>query len=66
MASSGLHSNGYSLVRKVVFDLAGLGVHDTVPELGSTVGGTGTGRQVEVGFFNLNNISRIEVSMSPP
>ncbi len=26
---------------------------------------TGTGRAVEVGFFNLNNISRIEVSMSP-
>lgn len=26
---------------------------------------TGTGRAVEVGFFNLNNISRIEVSYSP-
>jgi len=26
---------------------------------------TGTGRAVEVGFFNLNNISRIDVSMSP-
>jgi phosphoribosylformylglycinamidine cyclo-ligase len=38
IASSGLHSNGYSLVRKVVFDLAGLGVHDPVPELGQTVG----------------------------
>jgi len=38
IASSGLHSNGYSLVRKVVFDLAGLGVHDSVPELGTTVG----------------------------
>jgi phosphoribosylformylglycinamidine cyclo-ligase len=38
IASSGLHSNGYSLVRKVVFDLAGLGVHDQVAELGSTVG----------------------------
>src|SRR5207244_12549834 len=32
IASSGLHSNGYSLVRKVVFDLAGLGVHDPVSE----------------------------------
>ncbi|MEO6246523.1 MAG: carboxypeptidase regulatory-like domain-containing protein, partial [Opitutaceae bacterium] len=26
---------------------------------------TGTGRAIEVGFFNLNNISRIEVSHSP-
>jgi phosphoribosylformylglycinamidine cyclo-ligase len=38
VASSGLHSNGYSLVRKVVFDLAGLGVDDYVPELGQKVG----------------------------
>ena len=38
IASSGLHSNGYSLVRKVVFELAGLGVRDHVAELGGTVG----------------------------
>lgn len=38
VASSGLHSNGYSLVRKIVFDLAGLSVTDHVPELGRTVG----------------------------
>ncbi len=38
LASSGLHSNGYSLVRKVVFDHAGLTVKDHVPELGRTVG----------------------------
>jgi phosphoribosylformylglycinamidine cyclo-ligase len=38
IASSGLHSNGYSLVRKIVFELAGLGVHDHVPQLGQTVG----------------------------
>lgn len=38
LASSGIHSNGYSLVRKVVFDAAGLKVGDFVPELGQTVG----------------------------
>jgi len=35
--SSGLHSNGFSLVRKIVFEVAGLNVHDVVPELGQTV-----------------------------
>src|SRR6516162_7477121 len=38
LASTGLHSNGYSLVRKIVFDRAGLTVADVVPELGRTVG----------------------------
>jgi phosphoribosylformylglycinamidine cyclo-ligase len=37
IASSGFHSNGYSLVRKAVFDVAKLGIHDHVPELGKTV-----------------------------
>jgi phosphoribosylformylglycinamidine cyclo-ligase len=37
VASSGLHSNGYSLVRKVVFDVAGLDVNSHVPELACTV-----------------------------
>src|SRR5205823_6468682 len=38
LASTGFHSNGYSLIRKVVFDHAGLKVTDVVPELGRTVG----------------------------
>ena len=36
--SSGVHSNGFSLVRKVVFEMAGLSVDDTIEELGCTVG----------------------------
>ncbi|MEP3482644.1 MAG: phosphoribosylformylglycinamidine cyclo-ligase [Fuerstiella sp.] len=36
--SSGLHSNGFSLVRKVVFEHAGLTVNDQVDALGQTVG----------------------------
>ncbi len=38
LAASGLHSNGYSLVRKIVFELAGLNADDRVEELGQTVG----------------------------
>jgi phosphoribosylformylglycinamidine cyclo-ligase len=38
VASSGFHSNGYSLVRKAVFSRARLKVSQTVPELGTTVG----------------------------
>jgi phosphoribosylformylglycinamidine cyclo-ligase len=38
LASSGLHSNGYSLVRKVFFEELGLKVSDPCPELGCTVG----------------------------
>jgi phosphoribosylformylglycinamidine cyclo-ligase len=32
VASSGLHSNGYSLVRKIVFEIAGLDVDDVLPQ----------------------------------
>jgi phosphoribosylformylglycinamidine cyclo-ligase len=35
--SSGLHTNGYSLARRIAFDRQRLGVHDRVPELGITV-----------------------------
>ena len=35
--SSGIHSNGYSLVRKIVFDIAGLSIDDHVKALGATV-----------------------------
>ncbi len=38
IASSGLHSNGYSLARKVVFEIAGLTVDTYVEELGRKVG----------------------------
>jgi phosphoribosylformylglycinamidine cyclo-ligase len=38
LASSGFHANGYGLVRKVVFEHAGLKVGDHVQELGRTVG----------------------------
>ncbi len=38
LASTGLHSNGYSLARKIVFEHAGFSAADHVPELGKTVG----------------------------
>jgi len=38
IASSGLHSNGYSLVRKICFERLKLKVDDYVPELGKTIG----------------------------
>jgi phosphoribosylformylglycinamidine cyclo-ligase len=38
LASSGLHTNGYSLARRIVFDRLALGVDSYVPELGEAVG----------------------------
>ena len=38
LASSGLHSNGYSLARKIAFDVAGLKPESQVPEFGRSVG----------------------------
>ncbi|TAL25788.1 MAG: phosphoribosylformylglycinamidine cyclo-ligase [Nitrospirae bacterium] len=38
LASNGLHSNGYSLVRKVFFGIKKTGVNQHVPELGSSLG----------------------------
>jgi phosphoribosylformylglycinamidine cyclo-ligase len=37
LPSNGLHTNGYSLARKVLFEIAGHGPDSTIPELGTTV-----------------------------
>jgi phosphoribosylformylglycinamidine cyclo-ligase len=38
LSSSGVHSNGYSLVRKIVFDKQNMKVDKFIPELESTIG----------------------------
>ncbi len=38
LPSSGLHTNGYSLARRIAFDIAGLRVDSHVAELGRTIG----------------------------
>jgi phosphoribosylformylglycinamidine cyclo-ligase len=38
IASSGLHSNGYSLARKAIFEVGGVKPDEHVPELGTTAG----------------------------
>jgi phosphoribosylformylglycinamidine cyclo-ligase len=37
LASSGLHTNGYTLARSIVFEVLGLDVHDELPGTGRTV-----------------------------
>jgi phosphoribosylformylglycinamidine cyclo-ligase len=36
--SSGLHTNGYSLARRIAFDVAGLDASSWVPDLGASIG----------------------------
>ncbi|HYK92348.1 MAG TPA: phosphoribosylformylglycinamidine cyclo-ligase, partial [Acidobacteriota bacterium] len=38
LASIGLHTNGYSLARKLFFDRLGFGHADLIPELGASIG----------------------------
>ena len=38
LPSNGLHTNGYSLARKLLFEVAGYGPNTLLPEVGSTVG----------------------------
>ena len=38
LASSGLHTNGYSLARRIVFDVCGLQPESRVPELAASIG----------------------------
>ena len=38
LPSSGLHSNGYSLVRKICFELKQFAIDQYIPELGKTIG----------------------------
>ena len=39
LPSTGLHTNGYSLARRIVFDVLGLEVDSFIPEVGDTVAG---------------------------
>lgn len=39
-ASNGLHTNGYSLARKILFEVGGLNVYSELPELNKNIGKT--------------------------
>jgi phosphoribosylformylglycinamidine cyclo-ligase len=38
LPSSGLHTNGYSLARRIAFDTLMLSIHDHIPEVGTGIG----------------------------
>ncbi|HVL38053.1 MAG TPA: phosphoribosylformylglycinamidine cyclo-ligase [Fimbriimonadaceae bacterium] len=38
IAANGLHTNGYTLARRALFEIGGLSVRDEVPGLGTTIG----------------------------
>ncbi len=38
LASSGLHTNGYSLARRALFEVGGMSVRDEIPGLGRSIG----------------------------
>jgi len=65
--SSGLHSNGFSLVRKVLFDVHNYKVSDYIPEFGDTLGSvllTPTSIYVEAVYkltqqYNIKGITHI-------
>lgn len=38
LPSSGVHSNGFSLVRKIIFDVQHMSLNDHIPEFGKTLG----------------------------
>lgn len=52
LASSGFHSNGFSLIRKAVFERAGLSVSDSASELGSVGDVLLTPTRIYNGFVN--------------